>query len=303
MEESKKKEKIQQNNLDYEKIKSKEKRLSILVTILIIVVVILSISCVSLVINNNDNEKDNEVVEKEEDDKKDNDEEPNTDMLLEELNINTKEVSDLYELIKLKDYSNYGYTNNETFVSYDLESFLYSREKTLPLDLNESKQFGYFLGQFIEKYHFEYQKGDENQCEKSKITKSELEKVLYRLFGENYSIDDFSDPSNYFKYNETEAVYEFGGCGGDTSVLYLHTKLIKAEKKDNYIYLYEKIGIEVGPTDSYLSNNIENNKTEKPLNGKSIWEYEEDLSTFMYTFKKDKNGEYHLESMEYFDLK
>ena len=73
------------------------------------------------------------------------------------------------------------------------------------------------------------------------------------------------------------------------------------------MYLYEKIGMD-DPLNysnplSYFSSSMDEINIQKPLNGKSIWEYEDYLSTIMYKLKKDENGEYHLESMEYFELK
>ena len=195
-----------------------------------------------------------------------------------------------------------------------------------PKDLTSTVFFVHKIIEFIknERYNFEYIEYEKDNQYKQhiEIKKSELEKVLYKLFGDNFTIEDFELYSRrivkeVINYNKEKDTYTLVKAGISTDYLTIETKLIKIEKDKDYIYLFEKVGLTTPSKIKYFTNMIgldkncsneksflEKNKDKaKDLNGKSIWEYEDNLSTYRYVLKKDKNGEYHLDSMGYVEIK
>ncbi len=243
---------------------------------------------------------------------------------VEELDINSDEVKKLYEIAKMKDKMTSN-INSYPF-SFYLEKVIYAEKEMKVKELDDKGFFIYSLLNFIKskRYNFEYTESEKNNryFEQIEIKKSELKKILYILFGDNYTIDDFDlfekrivpEVLNYNKDKDTYTIIRNG-----LPIIYstIETKLIRVEKYKDYIYLYEKVGIITKSKTKYFSNAInmktnfsfekdflENNEDKaKDLNGKSIWEYEDNLSTYRYVLKKDKNEEYHLESMGYVEIK
>ena len=112
-----------------------------------------------------------ENIENDDDDEK---EEIKREIITKELDINTKEVREAYELIKLVDFSEYNYTLSKKFVSFVPEHFFYSRMKITPTDFDEWNAFGVYIHDFLDFYDFEYEDNySHNTCEFSKIKKSE----------------------------------------------------------------------------------------------------------------------------------
>ncbi len=296
---------------------SNEKKLTAIIIVLALALVSLTVYIITDK-NKNDNNNINNEVE--------NNDKPSEEKV-EDLDINSEEVKELYALAKMKEETN----NIINSYSYDnsLEECIYEQKESKPKDLDCNILFVYRLNNFIQNknYNFEYNKSknQNNGTDNIEIKKSELEKVLYKLYGNNYTIDDLNsyiadvigNDSYIIKYDKDQDTYKFNISGGFIASTSIETKLIKAEKDKDYIYLYEKVGLSTNSKKKYFSNMIglskdesdenkfiEKNKDKaKDLNGKSIWDYENNLSTFKFVFKKDKNGEYHLESMGYVEIK
>ena len=309
----------EETNIENDKLKKKVKRLSISVIILIIAFVLLATSVILLALdskkNNIDNkeQENNNSVEEDNNDNNsensnlndENNDETTLNSNIELIDVSLQEVSKLLSLIKLISFEENNHIYDMPLVSFGPETFFLSKNKINPTDFYEWEYIEHYIRNFIDFHNIEYEKDPTDPyCGVSKIKKENLQKVLYMLFGEGYSIDKIK--FEHFKYIESEDKYLFEGCSGDTSATNIYLKTVKAERKNEYIYIYEKIGIVNEPSEIYFSSYFdykEGSKKQKPLNGKSIWEYEDDLSTFMYTFKKGVDGEYHLESMEYYELK
>ncbi|MBO5376705.1 MAG: hypothetical protein J6A52_07655 [Bacilli bacterium] len=303
----------EETNIENDKLKKKVKRLSISVIILIIAFVLLATSVILLALdskkNNIDNkeQENNNSVEEDNNDNNsensnlndDNNDEPTLDSNIELIDVSLQEVSKLLSLIKLKTYDDTDLTTETFLAFFEPESLIYSKEKITPKDFYEWTSLNIYIERFLKFHNIKCEEVPNDNCGQLKITKEELQKILNKLFGDGYSAE--SKNFSNMNYIEEEDKYVIGGCYGDTGVTSSHAKLIKAERKEDYIYIYEKVGLT--DLEDYYSNGIDGKKTPKELNGKSIWEYEDDLSTFMYTFKKGVDGEYHLESMEYYEIK
>ena len=301
-----------------ETLKDMDKKINILTILVAFLMVISIISMIFFIVNKDDtnDKKENQIEEEKDDNKDDNNsnEEKDEDnkeedekIKIEQLDINTKEISDLYGLIRMDDFSDYNYIKSESYFFSNITSFIYRREKTIPSEFNEWGGFSYYLVNYLDANNYIKKEdvfgfsGVDNYG--AIIKKNDLKEVLYKFFGNNYLIENLTDKNMGFEYIESSDSYRIYLQGGDTAFQSTVSKLIKAEKDENNIYLYEKIAVVAPGEDLYYTNYLDNKKIGKPLNGKDIWEYEEDLSTFMYTFEKDSNGEYHLKSMEYYEIK
>ena len=301
-----------------ETLKDMDKKINILMILVAFLMVISIISMIFFIVNKDDTngKKENQIEEEKDDNKDDNNsnEEKDEDnkeedekIKIEQLDINTKEISDLYGLIRMDDFSDYNYIKSESYFFSNITSFIYQREKTIPSEFNEWGGFSYYLVNYLDANNYIKKEdvfafsGVDNYG--AIIKKNDLKEVLYKFFGNNYLIENLTDKNIGFEYIESSDSYRIYLQGGDTAFQSTVSKLIKAEKDENNIYLYEKIAVVVPGEGLYYANYLDNKKVGKPLNGKDIWEYEEDLSTFMYTFEKDSNGEYHLKSMEYYEIK
>lgn len=289
-----------------------------------IIIIVIGLALTSLgiysVCNQNDNNTNNNKNEI-----NNNDDKIPVDEKFEELDINSEEVKMLYGIAKIEEKIE-STTNSKPYNSR-LESYIYSKKGEIkPKDLANNVLFVYKLMEFIKskRYNFEYDEYEKDNPYKQhiEIKKTELEKVLYTLFGDNFTIDDFELYSHrivkeVISYNKEKDTYTLIKNGISVDYSIIETKLIKVEKDKDYIYFFEKIGLTTTSKSKYFSNMIdfsinyqnenqflENNKDKaKNLNGKSIWDYEDNLSTFRYVLKKDKNGEYHLDSMGYVEIK
>lgn len=301
-----------------ETLKDMDKKINILMILVAFLMVISIISMIFFIVNKDDTngKKENQIEEEKEDNKDDNNSNEEKDeenkeedekIKIEQLDINSKEISDLYGLIRMDDFSDYNYIKSESDFFSNITSFIYQREKTIPSEFNEWGGFSYYLVNYLDANNYIKKEdvfafsGVDNYG--AIIKKNDLKEVLYKFFGNNYLIENLTDKNIGFEYIESSDSYRIYLQGGDTAFQSTESKLIKAEKDENNIYLYEKIAMVAPGEGLYYTNYLDNKKVGKPLNGKDIWEYEEDLSTFMYTFEKDSNGEYHLKSMEYYEIK
>ena len=163
----------------------------------------------------------------------------------------------------------------------NITSFIYRREKTIPSEFNEWGGFSYYLVNYLDANNYIKKEdvfafsGVDNYG--AIIKKNDLKEVLYKFFGNNYLIENLTDKNIGFEYIESSDSYRIYLQGGDTAFQSTVSKLIKAEKDENNIYLYEKIAVVVPGEDLYYTNYLDNKKVGKTLNGKDIWEYEEDL--------------------------
>lgn len=300
---------------------SNKKKLSLIIIILALTLISLGIYMISNKSNDNNNNNNNNNNDNNEVENK-NDKIP--EEKVEELDINSEEVKKLYEIARMETKIE-SVTKSNPFNGY-IESDIYTKKEMKVKDIDNKSFFTRSLVHFIqnERYNFEYieYSKDDHYSKHIEIKKNELKKVLYTLFGDEYTIDDFElyrkrIVASVINYNKEKDTYSFVFDGIPVVYSTTETKLIKAEKDKDCIYLYEKVGVTTNLKTKYFSNMIdlnmkgmkereflENNKDKaKDLNGKSIWEYEDNLSTFRYVLKKDKNGEYHLYSMGYVEVK
>lgn len=303
-----------------EYLNKNRKQIAIAMTVIGLVLILLGI----YFINNNkkDNSDKNKNVE-ESDNTKTPDQEK-VDDKDDEKDKDSEEIKKLYEIAKMD--AKMESLTQSTSLTEGLVKYIYSKKETKIKELDRNVFFLFRLIRFIqnERYNFEYieYEKDDPYTIHIEIKKSELKKVLYTLFGDEYTIDDFElyrkrIVNTLQSYDKEKDTYTLIKDGIFVDLATIETKLIKVEKDENYIYLYEKVGVTTTSKTKYFSNILdlkmnynkekeflENNKDKaKDLNGKSIWEYEDDLPTFRYVLKKDKNGEYHLDSMGYVEIK
>lgn len=303
-----------------EYLNNNKKKIAIVMIVIGLVLIPLGIYFISN--NKKDNSNSNEDVVESDNNKTPGEEK--VDDKDNEIDKDSEEVKKLYEIAKM-DTKIESFTQS-TSLNEGLGKYIYSNKETNIKDLDRKVFFLYRIIRFIQnnRFNFEYveYEKDDHYTTQIEIKRSELKKVLHTLFGDKYTIDDFDLYRNRLvgsiqSYNKEKDTYTFIKHGIFADFSTIETKLIKVEKDENYIYLYEKVGIITTSKTKYFSNILdlnldynkekeflENNKDKaKDLNGKDIWDYEDDLSTFRYVLKKDKNGEYHLDSMGYVELK
>lgn len=164
---------------------------------------------------------------------------------------------------------------------------------------------------------------DDQKCNKEKYSKPEQEldygcrylkyddfNSKYKsMFGSDATKDHFNLPTGCteFTYDKENNVYRIlsAGCGGDYP-LSKHSEVIDSKEEGNYLYIYEKVayisfydgGTILYPHDS--ENKIELNNKYNEGDYVSIKnDHLDDFDTYKWTFKKNNNGDYTFQKLEY----
>lgn len=191
------------------------------------------------------------------------------------LDINSSTIQNLYEMVSPEDdatvlkylYENTDTFNNQYIISMALKNFI-SKES------EPNKPIAH-------------------------ISKEDIEKNIYKIFGNNISFHHekaYVLFNNYCGFNYNNEAYELiPGCGGSSSEKF-YRQIIEASKTEDKIIILEKSIYVYNDFDSSTpSITIYNNVTNKDIIKKSnsctnininIDDYLDKASTYQYTFKK-----------------
>ncbi|MBS7020453.1 MAG: hypothetical protein KH135_01080 [Firmicutes bacterium] len=155
-----------------------------------------------------------------------------------------------------------------------------------------------------------------------KISGSEIKQKVQKIFGEDVSFQhqtvgnnsgcDF-DSLTYDMNSDSYTLKESGGCGG-TLIPYIISRVTSATEYKNHLEIVEKAGfveplsLPNGDIAFNLYNNASKEKTivskessnevdAKAIDNSIYNKYQNQFDTYVYTFKKDKAGNYYFDSI------
>lgn len=276
---------------------------NILIAFLIIIAVILSGLLVYNYIKQMPNGNDNEVADQE-----------NDDISIQELSLSDEAVVKIIDKFGM-DYKKYPYWYIEdVYVREELDSAEFLR-----LALNASQDLMKTEGNCDANKGTLYD-GDGYGYTCKYIEYDDFNKKYYSLAGKNLAKENlYSSDLNYLLYDNTNDIYRvcivYGGGGSSLNII---SKIDKAYKTGDYIFIYEKVAVKgytgsedledyIYPVSKTLHidhTDLKNSQyvtfvtglTDEEIINQYVSKYN---SYYKWTFKKNANGEYSYESLQY----
>lgn len=267
--------------------------LGIFVGILIALVIGMGIFIVYDKVLNNDNANNSED--------QNNTQNNNESNVVTELSISDSLVQELYSSIMF----GYGLTN---------DYYYHNSSKTLVSDMKNYTKMYLTANKWLK----EYRNNPNSDVVESNdytliVPEEQIKNVYYRIFGKDsvYSLNSSYNFCPIMSYEGADKIKLSLACGGGTGLPKVVQNIIKAEKTENEIYIYENVAFLNYVEDNSDGRHVYNlyKDTEKTnlvaekvvLVGdynELVEQYQNKLDTYKYTFKSNGDGTYYFYSVE-----